>query len=332
MSRARKPPANASPVEGSFDAACRLAAATSPENEWHALGLQQTAVIGHHLGRVDDPRPGLMEAEFIGRHQPAVHLATLAQLAVFDLLHGDRSAGQERARSTWTELEDRHLDTQPLLPVVHLAAGLALTQQGRPEWRDRITSGLALFHANPDGPVRALVQLRLIAAEAALSGGDRPLAAALATEVQPFLDRMPAAVNLGAWSTELADRVADPRMPAGGTPLSPSERSVLEQLATHLTLPEVAEHLYISRNTVKSHTASIYRKLGVSSRSTGRASPGPRVPPAAVPARDHPKGVISGLCRSPHDAARPRCWAPRTPPFTPRPAWSLIRQHHPRIR
>jgi LuxR family transcriptional regulator, maltose regulon positive regulatory protein len=38
-------------------------------------------------------------------------------------------------------------------------------------------------------------------------------------------------------------------------------------LATHLSVPEIAEEMFVSRNTVKSHTSSIYGKLGTSSRS-----------------------------------------------------------------
>jgi LuxR family transcriptional regulator, maltose regulon positive regulatory protein len=38
-------------------------------------------------------------------------------------------------------------------------------------------------------------------------------------------------------------------------------------LCTHLSLPEIAEELFLSRHTVKSQANSIYRKLGASSRS-----------------------------------------------------------------
>ena len=54
---------------------------------------------------------------------------------------------------------------------------------------------------------------------------------------------------------------------AGGPPLSPAELRVLPYLQTHLTLPEVAGRLFVSSNTVRSQVGSIYRKLGVSSRS-----------------------------------------------------------------
>jgi LuxR family maltose regulon positive regulatory protein len=49
--------------------------------------------------------------------------------------------------------------------------------------------------------------------------------------------------------------------------LTPAEMRVLRQLATHRTLKQIAEHLYVSRATVKTHVGSIYAKLGVTSRA-----------------------------------------------------------------
>jgi LuxR family maltose regulon positive regulatory protein len=42
---------------------------------------------------------------------------------------------------------------------------------------------------------------------------------------------------------------------------------VLPLLATHLSFAEIGERLYVSRHTVKTQAVSVYRKLGVSSRS-----------------------------------------------------------------
>ena len=41
---------------------------------------------------------------------------------------------------------------------------------------------------------------------------------------------------------------------------------MLPYLQTHLTIREIGERLFVSRNTVSSEVGSIYRKLGVSSR------------------------------------------------------------------
>ena len=54
---------------------------------------------------------------------------------------------------------------------------------------------------------------------------------------------------------------------AGAAPLSPAELRLLPYLQTHLTIREIGERLFVSRNTVNSEVGSIYRKLGVSSRS-----------------------------------------------------------------
>jgi LuxR family maltose regulon positive regulatory protein len=49
--------------------------------------------------------------------------------------------------------------------------------------------------------------------------------------------------------------------------ISRAESRVLRLLASSLSLGEIAGELYLSRNTVKSHARSLYRKLGVATRS-----------------------------------------------------------------
>ena len=49
--------------------------------------------------------------------------------------------------------------------------------------------------------------------------------------------------------------------------LTEAELKVLQHLPTNLTLADIATRLFVSRNTVKSHVAAIYRKLDATSRS-----------------------------------------------------------------
>lgn len=49
-------------------------------------------------------------------------------------------------------------------------------------------------------------------------------------------------------------------------PLSDRELEVLRLLASELSGPELARHLVVSLNTVRTHTKNIYTKLGVGSR------------------------------------------------------------------
>ncbi len=49
-------------------------------------------------------------------------------------------------------------------------------------------------------------------------------------------------------------------------PLSERELEVLRLLGTELNGPEIARELMVSLNTMRTHTKSIYTKLGVSNR------------------------------------------------------------------
>ena len=55
--------------------------------------------------------------------------------------------------------------------------------------------------------------------------------------------------------------------PSGDSELSVREQGVLRYLQTRLSTREIAGELFISMNTLKSHTKSVYRKLDASSRS-----------------------------------------------------------------
>jgi LuxR family maltose regulon positive regulatory protein len=53
--------------------------------------------------------------------------------------------------------------------------------------------------------------------------------------------------------------------------LSPREMSVLRLLGSELSIAEIGDQLYISRNTVKTHVRGIYRKLDVDTRAAAVA-------------------------------------------------------------
>jgi LuxR family maltose regulon positive regulatory protein len=53
--------------------------------------------------------------------------------------------------------------------------------------------------------------------------------------------------------------------------LSSRELAILRMLGGTLSERDIGRELYLSHNTIHSHTRSIYRKLGVSSRSEALA-------------------------------------------------------------
>jgi LuxR family maltose regulon positive regulatory protein len=112
------------------------------------------------------------------------------------------------------------------------------------------------------------VRLRLHTAIAHVAMGAVPIARHLMREIDDILTQRPA---LGALAEEVSRfrRVLDAATVGhvAGPPLTPAELRLLPYLQTHLTMPEIGERLFVSRNTVRTEVSSIYRKLGVSSRT-----------------------------------------------------------------
>ena len=99
---------------------------------------------------------------------------------------------------------------------------------------------------------------------------------------RPFLDGGPAARSAltvlirplsegAAFAARILQRFeAAAAAPAGqqpaSVPLTSSELAVLRFLPSHMTNQEIADALFLSINTVKTHLRSVYRKLGVATR------------------------------------------------------------------
>ena len=110
--------------------------------------------------------------------------------------------------------------------------------------------------------MRLLTQVVL--GEVAVERGDVATAQTHATAAAALLERYPDAGILRRRVERLRLVVEHARV---AEPLTPAEHRVLELLPTYLSASEMAERLFVSQNTVKSHLRSIYRKLGVASRA-----------------------------------------------------------------
>jgi LuxR family maltose regulon positive regulatory protein len=111
------------------------------------------------------------------------------------------------------------------------------------------------------------VGLELVRAHLAL--GEAVAARTVLTETERVIELRPDLGVLATEARELGDRVEASSGSSGAWAMSltRAELRLLPYLATHLTFPEIASRLFISRNTVKTEAVSIYRKLSASSRS-----------------------------------------------------------------
>jgi LuxR family transcriptional regulator, maltose regulon positive regulatory protein len=111
------------------------------------------------------------------------------------------------------------------------------------------------------------VQTLLELARAYLAMDDTAGARAVLRQAGDIIRRRPSLGMLPRQAAELAATLeATGQRTAGASSLTAAELRLLPLLSTHLTLLEIGERLYLSRNTVKTQAVSIYRKLGVSSR------------------------------------------------------------------
>jgi LuxR family maltose regulon positive regulatory protein len=121
-----------------------------------------------------------------------------------------------------------------------------------------------LTYALPIVSVQALLEL----ARVYIALTDREGAHAVLRQAHDVLQQRP---NLGVLPDEADELRATvdtmQGVTMGASSLTTAELRILPLLATHLSFREIGGRLYVSRHTVKSHALSVYRKLGVSSRS-----------------------------------------------------------------
>lgn len=112
--------------------------------------------------------------------------------------------------------------------------------------------------AYPHGPARRRTYEATVASlRAAL--GDRPFTQAWAEGARLSLDEMVAYVR--------RSRGTRRRPSTGWGSLTPTELDIVRLIIDGLNNPEVADRLFMSRETVKTHLSHVYAKLGIANRT-----------------------------------------------------------------
>lgn len=193
-----------------------------------------------------DSLPPPVQAAMHGIHSLAAHLQTSEGL----------QAGAELVREGLRGCQVR--PSARMMPEAMVVLALAA---------DDPAAGLAElidgFGYGSDLTMGAFVNLLLAQYLGACPEGQARLAAA-----DGLLAQCPSPLGLVDFRNRVASEVGKPlSLPAADVGvLSERELSVLQYLRSDLTLREIAEDLFLSVNTVKTHAGSVYRKLGVSGR------------------------------------------------------------------
>lgn len=266
-------------TKATVEAAARITADPPTATRMWPTAMLVRAMGEHVLGLLADPRDRLRDVELASRGHATTHVVTLSQLAVAEIHAGRRSVAFDLVDRAVSEVLASGLVPTPMCAPLDAAVALVDAHRSRPtSWRaavDRCRADLDLMRGSV---TRSQVHLRLVLVEAALAGNDTDLAREILDEVPGFFEAEPDVVVVHDRYDELVAVLNALRPPRGvdHSELTPAELRVLRGLATHMSLQEIGDSLFVSRNTVKSHTGSIYRKFGVSGRSAavehGRAT------------------------------------------------------------
>ncbi len=241
-----------------------------PWSSRRSTGLWLLAEAHLLLGDVDEARDLFDEASElctpVGSHN--ILIVSQAELALLALDRGDSERAGEHVRAARGVVEDAGLeDYSAALLLYAAAARLAFSRGDVSEARRELGRAMRGRPAATYVLPTIAVQLRLQLAAVYLALSEPTPAQHLLREIDDILQHRPALGTLVEETEKLRTRVsAAPAAGLSASPLTHAELRVLPYLQTHLTFAQIAQRLYISRNTVATHVHAIYRKLAVSSR------------------------------------------------------------------
>jgi LuxR family transcriptional regulator, maltose regulon positive regulatory protein len=183
--------------------------------------------------------------------------------------------GDLAAAESELALAGAFIDGVPLADYVVTAILLAVTARLAIAKGQGAQARGALASAQPLRPMMThalswfAVQARLELAKAHLALSDPRGAATLYREADEILRRRPRLGTLVAEAEDVRAKLSTVAEQSSGwaSTLTAAELRLLPLLTTHLSFREIAERLFVSRNTVKTQAISVYRKLDASSRS-----------------------------------------------------------------
>ena len=179
---------------------------------------------------------------------------------------GNEAAAESAAREA-VELADRHdLDGRPASGCAYLALGAVRAHTGEADEAEPLLAA-GLKKLREHGEELYIAEALLALAPVRRAQGEREEARALLVEAREVIESCPDAGVLRQRLEEVT-RALTPahRRIEGDSELTEREREVLQYLAQGLPQREIGSALFLSFNTIHSHTKSIYQKLRVSSR------------------------------------------------------------------
>jgi LuxR family maltose regulon positive regulatory protein len=260
-------------VRGSVEHGRRALAVVRAGDE--VLTVGSLAALAHalfFLGDLDETRRNALEVveRPDAASRPVGYAASLGLLALVDAERGRFENAEAWARQALSFASERFLADVWVASLAHLGLALACAGTGRLDDAEREAARGEELRRSPQPTVGHAHSL-LVLAEVRVARSRLARATSDLEHARRAISEFADPGRLPALADAVEEKLAAARLSAGNRNLieapSPAELAVLRGLAAGLSRREIGERLYISLNTVKSHTRELYRKLGANSQT-----------------------------------------------------------------
>ena len=204
------------------------------------------------------------------RIRPEGYIASLGLLSLVDAEQGRTESAEAWARQAISFARERFQGESWRVSLARLGLALACAATGRLDEAEREALRGERLRRSPQ-PTVGHAHAMLVLARVRVARSRLGRATSDLERAQRVIAEFPDPGRLPAIAATVEHDIATARANAGNHPLveepSAAEHAVLRGFATGLSRREIAAELFISLNTVKTHTRELYRKLGATSRA-----------------------------------------------------------------
>jgi LuxR family maltose regulon positive regulatory protein len=239
---------------------------------WHTLAANLLGASARWRGDNAAAIELFEQAASLGRRnfQAAAEI-TFGQLALIAADHSDWDACEAKAGAAFALIDERGLDEYWMSTLAHLANGRVLHHARKLRDAEAELARAVVLGRRGLGVVELAYTLVMLA-DLRRELGDRRSARELVIEARGLVNQAPDPGPVVARLLEQSERslrlVTRPQGTgmAVGEELTAREQAVLSLLTSSLSVREIADELGVSPNTIKTHSKSLYRKLGATGR------------------------------------------------------------------
>ena len=237
---------------------------SAPGTSWHADAQAALGTARYLTGAARQAvRPLQIAVREGAAFNPIAELAALGFLALISVDQGDWDHAERYVAQAEDRLRQLGFGAYRRILPVFLARARLAAHHGSPDAGDLPQQIAAMLERMVPHPWM-LVMATVILGEVGVACEDLGAAQRWSGRALEALRHYP---DAGIFRTRAERLRTAVEQMLHAEPLTPAERRLLELLPTHLTEAQIAEHLFVSTNTVKTHLRGVYRKLEASSRA-----------------------------------------------------------------